>query len=326
VAKKKTLKQWADYHYNQLKKDFRYSSYKDDALRTLAYDQAKISFAKENPLSMASSTVGATNTGTPRVGPSATSAPVPPSGVKKRPDVLPTPAPTATVAQTPPGGMTYNERIQGRIAATGTAGAGPFTYTSPTGATGTGYDMPTFLRGLTTQDYIQLQATLKRLGYNAKNKEEVNQILSTVFPQYFPITDLKTLLSKLKEQELPGAGDGAANLPDRRIGQIDRGALIELAQAVAAEGMFELTEKELNKIISPWEKKLKQGTLTTTKKVRNPKTGKLENVTTTTSAFRQKEEELALKEKLKAQRPQQFELAGGINFVDELKKLLSGGM
>jgi hypothetical protein len=302
VAKKKTLKQWADYHYNQLKKDFRYSSYKDDALRTLAYDQAKISFAKENPPSMASSTVGATNAETPRVGPGATSAPIP-----------------------PPGGMTYNERIQGRIAATGTAGAGPFTYTSPTGATGTGYDMPTFLRGLTTQDYIQLQATLKRLGYNAKNKEEVNQILSTVFPQYFPITDLKTLLSKLKEQELPGAGE-EPNLPDRRIGQVDKGALIELAQAVAAEGMFELTEKELNKIIAPWEKKLKQGTLTTTKKVRNPKTGKLENVTTTTSAFRQKEEELALKEKLKAQRPQQFELAGGINFVDELKKLLSGGM
>lgn len=325
MAKKKTLKQWADYHYNQFKKDFRYSSYKDDALRTLAYDQAKISFAKENPPSMASSTVGATNTETPRVGPGATSAPIPPSGVKKRPDVLPTPAPTATVAQTPPGGVTYNERIQGRIAATGTAGGGPFTYTSPTGATGTGYDMPTFLRGLTTQDYIQLQATLKRLGYNAKNKEEVNQILSTVFPQYFPITDLKTLLSKLKEQELPGAGE-EPNLPDRRIGQVDRGALVQVAQAVASKGMFELTKEELDEIIAPWEKKLKQGTVTTTKKVRNPKTGKLENVTETKSAFRQGEEELALEERLRAQRPQQFELAGGIGFTDELKKLLSGGM
>jgi peptidoglycan hydrolase-like protein with peptidoglycan-binding domain len=321
VAKKKTLKQWADYHYNQFKKDFRYSSYKDDALRTLAYDQAKISFAKENPPSMASSTVGATNTETPRVGPGATSAPIPPSGVKKRPDVLATPAPTATVAQTPPGGMTYNERIQGRIAATGTAGVGLF---FPTGGK-TGLDMPTFLRGLTTQDYIQLQATLKRLGYNLKNKEEVNQVLSTVFPQYFPVTDLKTLLSKLKEQELPGAGE-EPNLPDRRIGQVDRGALVQVAQAVAAKGMFELTEEELNKIIAPWEKKLKQGTVTTTKKVRNPKTGKLENVTETKSAFRQGEEELALAERLKAERPEQYQLAEGINFVDELKKLLSGGM
>ena len=326
MAKKKTLKQWADYHYNQFKKDFRYSSYKDDALRTLAYDQAKISFAKENPPSMASSTVGATNTETPRVGPGATSAPIPPSGVKKRPDVLPTTAPTATVAQTPPGGMTYNERIQGRIAATGTAGGGPFTYTSPTGATGTGYDMPTFLRGLTTQDYVQLQAALKRLGYNLKNKEEVNQLLYQVFPQYFPVTDLKTLLSKLKEQELPGAGDGAANLPDRRIGQVDRGALVEVAQAVAAKGMFELTKEELDEIIAPWEKKLKQGTVTTTKKVRNPKTGKLENVTETKSAFRQGEEELALAERLKAQRPEQYQLAEGIGFNDDLKKLISGGM
>jgi peptidoglycan hydrolase-like protein with peptidoglycan-binding domain len=325
VAKKKTLKQWADYHYNQFKKDFRYSSYKDDALRTLAYDQAKISFAKENPPGIASTSFNATNTETPRVGPGATSAPVPPSGVKKRPDVLPTPAPTATVAQTPPGGMTYNERIQGRIAATGTAGGGPFTYTSPTGATGTGYDMPTFLRGLETPDYIQLQAALKRLGYSAKNKEEVNQILEQVFPQYFPVTDLKTLLGKLKEQELPGAGE-EPNLPDRRIGQVDRGTLVQVAQAVAAKGMFELTEEELNQIIAPWEKKLKQGTVTTTKKVRNPKTGKLENVTETKSAFRQGEEELALAERLKAQRPEQYQLAEGINFVDELKKLLSGGM
>jgi peptidoglycan hydrolase-like protein with peptidoglycan-binding domain len=321
VAKKKTLKQWADYHYNQFKKDFRYSSYKDDALRTLAYDQAKISFAKENPPSMASSTVGATNTETPRVGPGATSAPIPPSGVKKRPDALATPAPTATVAQTPPGGVTYNERIQGRIAATGTAGVGLF---FPTGG-GTGLDMPTFLRGLTTQDYIQLQAALKRLGYNLKNKEEVNQILQQVFPQYFPVTDLKTLLGKLKGQELPGAGE-EPNLPDRRIGQVDRGALVQVAQAVAAKGMFELTEEELNQIIAPWEKKLKQGTVTTTKKVRNPKTGKLENVTETKSAFRQGEEELALAERLKTQRPEQYQLAEGINFVDELKKLLSGGM
>jgi peptidoglycan hydrolase-like protein with peptidoglycan-binding domain len=221
--------------------------------------------------------------------------------------------------------MTYNERIQGRIAATGTAGGGPFTYTSPTGSTATGYDMPTFLRGLTTQDYVQLQAALKRLGYNLKNKEEVNQLLYQVFPQYFPVTDLKTLLSKLKEQELPGAGE-EPNLPDRRIGQVDRGALVQVAQAVAAKGMFELTKEELDEIIAPWEKKLKQGTVTTTKKVRNPKTGKLENVTETKSAFRQGEEELALAERLKAERPEQYQLAEGINFVDELKKLLSGGM
>lgn len=321
MAKKKTLKQWADYHYNQFKKDFRYSSYKDDALRTLAYDQAKISFAKENPPGIASTSFNATNTETPRVGPGATSAPIPPSGVKKRPDALATPAPTATVAQTPPGGVTYNERIQGRIAATGTAGVGLF---FPTGGK-TGLDMPTFLRGLETPDYIQLQAALKRLGYNLKNKEEVNQILEQVFPQYFPVADLKTLLGKLKEQELPGAGE-EPNLPDRRIGQVDRGALVQVAQAVAAKGMFELTEEELNQIIAPWEKKLKQGTVTTTKKVRNPKTGKLENVTETKSAFRQGEEELALAERLKAERPEQYQLAEGINFVDELKKLLSGGM
>jgi hypothetical protein len=132
-------------------------------------------------------------------------------------------------------------------------------------------------------------------------------------------------LAKLKSNELPGAGE-EPQLPDRRIGQIDRGALVELAQAVAAKGMFELSEQELNDIITPWESKLKQGTLTTTKKVRNPKTGKLENVTTTTAAFRQGEEELALEKKLRAAKPEQFALAEGIGFNDEVKKLLGGGI
>ena len=146
------------------------------------------------------------------------------------------------------------------------------------------------------------------------------------FEEVFPVKDYSELLAKLKGRSIAGTGTDEANLPDRRIGQIDRGTLIDIAQSVANKGMFKLTEEELNEIIAPWEKKLGKGTLTTTKKVRNPKTGKMENVTQTTAAFRQGEEEMALEKKLRATKPQQFELAGGIDFADELKKLLAGGM
>ena len=328
----RTYKQWYDYHLALLKKDKKLKYASPDALKMLAGDQAQRSFDAQEKAKKSGGTLAGTaasgmdmpaplptpNTG--RVGPSGV---VPTPAITKSPAVLkPTPAPTTGVGKIPANAAdpnTYNNKMQSRIAALGIQG---YTDSNP---------RPTpnaieFLATLTDAQYAELAKVLKGLGYGVKEKGALKNILINYFEEVFPVKDYSELLAKLKGRSIAGTGaDDAANLPDRRIGQIDRGTLIDIAQSVANKGMFKLTEEELNEIIAPWEKKLAKGTLTTTKKVRNPKTGKMENVTTTTAAFRQQEEEKALEQKLRETRPQQFELATAINFDAEFKKILAGG-
>lgn len=332
----RTYKQWYDYHLALLKKDPKMKNAGEAALKILAGDQAQRSYdAQEKAKKSTGGTLAGSSTAgmdmpapqpTPSSGRVGRGGVVPTPGITKNPSVIkPTPTPTTTaVGQVPANAAdpnTYNNKMQSRIQALGIQG---YTTANP---------KPTpnaieFLATLTDAQYAELAKVLKGLGYGVKEKGALKNVLINYFEEVFPVSNYSELLAKLKGRSIAGTGagaEGAANLPDRRIGQIDRGALIEVAQAVAAKGMFKLSDEELNSIIAPWEKKLKQGTVTTTKKVRNPKTGKLENVTTTTSAFRQGEEERALEAKLKETRPQQFELADAIGFRDEIVKTLLGG-
>lgn len=327
----RTYKQWYDYHLALLKKDKKLKYASPDALKMLAGDQAQRSFDAQEKAKKSGGTLAGTaasgmdmpaplptpNTG--RVGPSGV---VPTPAITKSPAVLkPTPAPTTGVGKIPANAAdpnTYNNKMQSRIAALGISG---YTNSNP---------RPTpnaieFLATLTDEQYTEVAKILKRLNYDVYDKGALKSVLINYFEEIFPVKDYSELITKLKGRAITGTGEDEANLPDRRIGQIDRGTLIDIAQSVANKGMFKLTEQELNEVIAPWEKKLAKGTLTTTKKVRNPKTGKMENVTTTTAAFRQQEEEKALEQKLRETRPQQFELATAINFDAEFKKILAGG-
>jgi hypothetical protein len=327
----RTYKQWYEYHLALLKKDPNMKNAGANALKILAGDQAQRSFdAQEKAKKSGGTLAGSATAGmdmpaplptpsTNRVGPGST---VPAPAITKSPAVLkPTATPTTGVGQVPANASdpnTYNNRMQSRIAALGIQG---YTVSSPRPVT----NAIEFLATLTDQQYAELAKVLKRFDYDVKEKGRLKDVLITYFEELFPVKDYSELLTKLKGRAIAGTGADEANLPDRRIGQIDRGTLIDIAQSVADKGMFKLTEQELNEIIAPWEKKLAQGTLTTTKKVRNPKTGKMENVTTTTSAFRQQEEEKALEAKLKETRPEQFKLADAISFRDEIMKTLLGG-
>lgn len=327
----RTYKQWYEYHLALLKKDPNMKNASANALKILAGDQAQRSFdaqekAKKSGGTLASSATAGMDMPAPlptpntgRVGPGST---VPAPAITKSPAVLkPTATPTTGVGQVPANAAdpnSYNNRMQSRIQALGIQG---YTVSNPK-------PIPSaieFLATLNDAQYAELAKVLKGLGYGVKEKGALKNVLINYFEEVFPVKDYSELLAKLKGRSIAGTGTDEANLPDRRIGQIDRGTLIDIAQSVANKGMFKLTEQELNEIIAPWEKKLSQGTLTTTKKVRNPKTGKMENVTTTTSAFRQQEEEKALEAKLKETRPEQFKLADAISFRDEIMKTLLGG-
>lgn len=325
----KTYKQWYEYHLKELRKNKDVTKYaSEDALKRIAADQAQRSFdaqekaKKDAPGNIAGPAPVPTPTAGGRVGRDGVApTPAPTPAITKNPLTV-TPAPTPTTGGQVPANAgdpnTYNNRMQSRIAALGITG-----YTSSNPAPS--LSAIEFLSTLTDQQYSELAKVLKDLGYSVKEKGALKNVLINYFEEIFPVNNYSDLLSKLKGRTIAGAGDGTANLPDRRIGQVDRGTLEEVAQAVAAKGMFKLTPEELDAIVTPWVKKLEQGTVTTAKKVRNPKTGKLENVTTTTAAFRQGEEEKALEAKLKATRPEQFKLAEGIGFIDEIKKILAGG-
>jgi hypothetical protein len=270
-------------------------------------------------------TVAAEGT-TERVGPGASPMPIPAptaTPITKRPSQLPTIKPTASTAPVPaPSGTTYSETLAQRIAANGGSLNVPTTTTKP-GA----LPWVEFLPTLDNNDYVQLQRVLKKLGYNLKNKAQINYILSTEFSNLFPIKDVTSLINELNKFILPGAGE-EAKLPTRQVSDIDRGVLVEFARSIVEDTlMMERLPAEVeNEIVDKWLKKAKQGVVTMpTKKVRNPKTGKLENVVETQRAFDQKAEGLALAERLKTMFPDQYQLAQGINFATELKKVLAGG-
>lgn len=325
----RTYKQWVDYHYKRLKKQMPNSP--DSVLKTMAGDMAKKSFdlqtASKRSASMSEPVL------TPRVGPGATSAPVPkptptpvPTPVQKRPGALgptPTPTPTPVVTGSTTGGVSYNDKIVARIKATGAIATDGIT-TIKSGR----LDWVDFLPTLDNQDYIRLQKVLKDLGYTVKNKAQIDYLLSTEFSNLFPAKDVDSLVSELNKFKLPGGGE-EAELPLRQIPALDRGTLVEFARSIVEDTlMMERLSPEMeNKIVDDWMKKAGKGVVTMpTKKVRNPKTGKLENVVETKRAFDQEAEGLALADRLKQMFPDQYELAQGIGFAAEMKKILAGGM
>ena len=324
----KTYKQWVDYHFKRLKKQ--YPNSPETVIRTMAGDMAQKSFelqqSSERSASMSEPVL------TPRVGPGATSAPVPkatptpvPTPVQKRPGVLgPTPAPTPTpvVTGSTTGGVSYNDKIVARIKATGAIATSGIT-TTKSGR----LDWVDFLPTLDNQDYIRLQKVLKDLGYTVKNKAQIDYLLSTEFSNLFPAKDIDTLVSELNKFKLPGAGE-EEKLPLRQISPVDRGSLINFARSIVEDTLMmdRLPPEVENEIVDKLLRKAERGVVTMpTRKVRNPKTGKLENVVETRRAFDQQAEGLALTERLKQMYPDQFKLAQDTQFADEVKKILAEG-
>lgn len=323
----RTYKQWFDYHYKKLKKEM--PGKPDSVVKMMAGDQAQRSFNAQQESKAAADKAGiAQSATTPRVGPGATSAPVPkptPTPVQKRPSVLgttPTPAPTPIVTGSTTGGVSYNDKIVARIKATGAIATSGIT-TTKSGR----LDWVDFLPTLDNQDYIRLQKVLKDLGYTVKNKAQIDYLLSTEFQNLFPAKNVDSLISELNKFKLPGAGE-EAELPLRQIPAIDRGSLVNLSRKVADAVLMmgQLTPELEKQVVDEWMADAKKGTVTMpTKKVRNPKTGKLENVVETKRAFDQETAVLDLTERLKQMFPDQYELASGIGFAADIKKILAGG-
>ena len=122
-----------------------------------------------------------------------------------------------------------------------------------------------------------------------------------------------------------GAGaEGAPNLPDRRIQEIPDATLNAIINRVSQEKLKkDITDPtQRASLLKKIKDELAQGTVTTTKKVKNPKTGKIENVTVTSGSSIE-DIQLKLGEDLEKTNAQDYELAKTLEFNNILSRITS---
>lgn len=119
----------------------------------------------------------------------------------------------------------------------------------------------------------------------------------------------------------------AENLPQRTITKVDPTIVNAIANAAfQSTYMRDANEEEIKDILKKAgvDKMIAEGTVTITKKVKNPKTGKLENVTTTTPGFNAQTAQLTIEDKLKEINSDEFDRTKRIDFAGWLSKNVAG--
>jgi hypothetical protein len=176
---------------------------------------------------------------------------------------------------------------------------------------------------------------LKKLGYPVKPTTGSIKTLLTTEPELIELTGrfpiYSDLVTKLTEQYLPGLDGGttaAPNLPSRQVYQYSDetiGTLVDSAFQTQY-GRVPTPEEKAAKTASI-RKELEVGTLSTTKKVKNPKTGKLESVTTQQQqGITTADATTKLEEQLKASNPEAYQRNKALEFNADLQKIMAGGM
>lgn len=179
----------------------------------------------------------------------------------------------------------------------------------------------TLLESLSDTELISIAKLLKKMGFSVKgSKGSVKALFSTdpaleaILKNSSTATELRANLLK---DYLPLGGDATENLPTRTITMQDPVILGEIVDsAYQSRYMRNATPEEKAKHIKNFEEDINSGTLTTTKKVKNKKTGKMENVVTVKSNFSQAKAKTELEESLKNLNPDEFDRTKRIQFSD----------
>jgi hypothetical protein len=154
---------------------------------------------------------------------------------------------------------------------------------------------------------------------------EWKQIVNTAAELYRAGNGVKLTPMDVLNQTMANAG--AANLPDRNITKIDQTTINAIANAAfQAVNMRDGSEEEIKDVLKKAgiDKIIAEGSVTTTKKVKNATTGKLENVTTTTPGFNAQTAQMSIEDKLKELNPDEFDRTKRIEWQSWLSKNLAG--
>lgn len=196
-----------------------------------------------------------------------------------------------------------------------------------------GFVVPTtpFLEKLTKPQVGEIRTILKKYGYSVpntfsqvKNFITSDPIFSSFANQSRTFADFKL---QLLNEQIPGDTTGAANLPSRTIAEQNPDTLKKLISDtyISAKGE-KPDDMTVNKVLKQWQDSINQGTLVTTSKVKNAKTGKLENVTKSTSGFSQAGAVAGLEKQIQTENPEEVQRRKAFEFSDAFNKVMSGGM
>jgi hypothetical protein len=153
------------------------------------------------------------------------------------------------------------------------------------------------------------RAMAQKLGPSAN----FAQLYQAIANDYNPALDG----SKKEKEYLPTRS--LTDVTDEQIGKIiDSASLATIGRV--------LPKKQRDAEIAKNRKLADQGTFTTSKKIKDPKTGKDVVVTKSNTPFTAEKATLDLNESLKTSNPKQYELNKSLEFQDEFTKILSGGI
>lgn len=197
------------------------------------------------------------------------------------------------------------------------------------------------LMGMTPQERLDTAKYLKLAGYIKTATSKYNKTLGDAYTQAKQELLVESQRSGRPELTLrqflvenpktpSGTGSGASNLPSRNVykyTEADRMKMIDdVSQSLRGQGVTDEDKK------AQWYKDLKKsidnmintGTLSTTQKVKNAKTGQLEVKTVATPGFSQEQASAVAEAAIRKATPEDVARQERVSFTDWMFKQLGG--
>jgi len=170
---------------------------------------------------------------------------------------------------------------------------------------------------------------LKTRGYSPKKSiEDVRELLNkdpVMLTLASRSKDYSEFVRNLERDLLPGVGDEKENLPTRTISEQRPEVLENLIDTWYKRVLSRPASREEKAArLTEMQAEIAQGTVTTSKKVKNLKTGKMENVVQSTPGFSQASSEARITEQLKTLNPDDFDRAKRVEFSSWISQNVAG--
>jgi hypothetical protein len=151
-----------------------------------------------------------------------------------------------------------------------------------------------------------------------------SQLVNTAAEIYQGGKGAKVTPMQLLNDTLKGVKGDEPTLPTRSISQLDRATSFQAFDSWAEKKLMRTLEDDEKEELFKELEKLNTGTLTEYKKVRNKKTGKMENVQTTTPGLTAGEIQSTVEQKLIELNPDDADRTSRIRFADWLSGNVAG--
>ena len=139
------------------------------------------------------------------------------------------------------------------------------------------------------------------------------------------ITPLNLFTDQINTARANKALADKPELPQRQIQPLERSTVDNFVDSIYLSFKGELATNEEKKKWFEEFNALNTGTVTVTKKVKNDK-GILENVSTTTTGFKESAAKAKIEAEIKKNNPLEYQRRKAFQFADEATKIMSGGM